>query len=224
MQPYFLPYIGYWQLIDAVDIFVIYDDVNFIKKGYINRNSILVGEKLHKFTLELKEASQNKLINEIKIGNNCNKLLKSFEFNYKKAPYFKSVFPILKDILSQDEKNLANFIAYSLKKISGYLDIDTKFIFSSEINKNNDLKAQSKLINICQSLKTQYYISAINGVKLYNKEKFKENNINLSFLDTKIIEYHQATNKFIPNLSIVDILMNNDKFIIDKMLKSFKLI
>jgi len=135
MQPYLFPYIGYWQLIDAVDTFVILEDVNFINKGYINRNSILVNGKSQQFTLELISRSQNKLINEIEIGNNSKKLLKTIEMSYKKAPYFKTIFPVIEDILNQKEKNLAKFIGYSLQKVSSYLEIDTQFIYSSNIKK-----------------------------------------------------------------------------------------
>lgn len=224
MQPYFLPYIGYWQLIDVADTFVIYDDVNYINKGYINRNSISSNGKLQKFTLELIGASQNKLINEIEIGSNCLKLLKTFELNYKKAPQFKNVFPIFEDILNQKEKKLSKFIEFSLIKVSNYLGINTKFIFSSEIDKDNTLKAQSKLIDICQKLKARFYISAINGIKLYDKKKFQENNISLSFLDTEIIKYQQSRDKFLSHLSIIDVMMYNDISNIKKMLKKYKFV
>ena len=91
MQPYLFPYIGYFQLINAVDTFVVYDDVNYIKKGWINRNSILVNEKPFLFTVDLKEVSQNKLINEITIDENSNwkkNILRTIELSYKKAPFF----------------------------------------------------------------------------------------------------------------------------------------
>ncbi len=113
MQPYLFPYIGYWQLIKAVDTFVIFDDVNYINKGYINRNSILISGKSQKFTLELVSASQNKLINEIEVGNNSKKLLKTIEMAYKKAPYFYDVFLMIEDILNNKEKNLAKLKGYS---------------------------------------------------------------------------------------------------------------
>ncbi|WP_277640152.1 WbqC family protein [Wolinella succinogenes] len=209
MQPYLFPYIGYWQLINAVDTFVIYDDVNYINKGYINRNSILINGKSQQITLELIGASQNKLINEIEVGNNSQKLLKTIEMSYKKAPFFEIVFPIISDILNQKEKNLAKFIGYSLEKISTYLEIDTKFIYSSDIKKDNTLKAQNKILDICKRLNASTYINAIGGQKLYCKAQFQEQNIELYFLKTDIMEYKQFKNDFIPYLSIVDVLMFN---------------
>jgi hypothetical protein len=224
MQPYLFPYTGYWQLINAVDTFVIFDDVNFIKKGYINRNSILLNGKPHIFTLELIGASQNKLINEIEIGGNSRKILKTIEMSYKKSPYFYIVFPIIKDILDNKEKNLAKFIGHSLEKISNYLEMDTKFIYSSDIRKNNSLKAQDKILEIASLLKSTDYINAIDGQKFYDKERFSQENIQLNFLDTEITEYKQFENEFESHLSIVDILMFNSIEDIKNILSKFKLI
>ena len=224
MQPYLFPYTGYWQLVNAVDTFVIFDDVNFIKKGYINRNSILLNGKPHIFTLELIGASQNKLINEIEIGGNSRKILKTIEMSYKKSPYFYIVFPIIKDILDNKEKNLAKFIGHSLEKISNYLEMDTKFIYSSDIRKNNSLKAQDKILEIASLLKSTDYINAIDGQKFYDKERFSQENIQLNFLDTEITEYKQFENEFESHLSIVDILMFNSIEDINNILSKFKLI
>jgi len=224
MQPYLFPYIGYLQLLNAVDTFVIFDDVNFIKKGYINRNSILVNGKAQLFTLELIGASQNKLIHEVEVGSNSQKLLKTIEMAYKKALYFSDVFPMLEDILNNKEKNLAKFIGYSLEQVSNYLKVSTKFIYSSNIEKNNNLKAQNKIIDICKNLNARRYINAIGGQELYNKELFKENCIELNFLKTESIEYKQFKNDFVPYLSIIDILMFNSKDEIKTMLNRYELI
>ena len=224
MQPYLFPYIGYWQLINTADTFVIYDDVNFIKQGYINRNSILVNKKKQLFTLELIQASANKLINEIQIGRNRAKILKTIKQNYIKAPYFKTVYPILEDIFNQDEQNLAKFIGYSLQHISDYLQIETKLIYSSDIKKDNSLKAQDKVIHICKILKATHYINAIGGQELYSKERFKSENIQLNFIKTKLLEYKQFDNEFIPYLSIIDIMMFNDIHDIKMMLNSYELV
>jgi hypothetical protein len=224
MQPYLLPYIGYWQLIKAVDKFVIFDDVNYINKGYINRNNILVKGELYQFTLELLGASQNKLINEIQIGNNSNKILKTIENNYKKSPYFKNTFPLLEDIFHHPEKNLAKFIGYSLKRISNYLKINTKFIYSSEIEKNNNLKNQEKIIDICKKLNAKKYINLIGGRELYEEEEFISKNIELYFIDTKLTKYHQFKYKFQPFLSVIDIMMFNNNIEIIRTLDNYQLI
>lgn len=224
MQPYLFPYIGYWQLINAVNTFVIYDDVNFIKQGYINRNAILTNGKSQQFTLELIGASSNKLINEISVGNNKNKVLKTIKQNYSKAPYYNEIIIIIEEILNNEEKNLAKFIGFSLMKISNYLGINTKFMFSSDIEKNNDLKAQEKVLEICKILQANKYINAVGGQELYSKEIFRENKMELNFLKTKLVEYKQFNYEFVAYLSIIDVLMFNDKEKVIHYLNDFELI
>lgn len=224
MQPYLFPYIGYWQLINSVDKFVIYDDVNFIKKGYINRNSILENGSPHLITLELIGSSQNKRINEISIGNNSNKLLKTIRQNYSRAPFFKDIFPMLEDILNNEEKELSKFLGFSLVKIAKYLNIGTKFLYSSDMKNDKTFKSQDRLIEMSKILNATGYINSIGGIELYDKEVFSQNNINLSFLKTHEISYKQFNNKFVPNLSVVDILMFNSKDKIKNMLTQFELI
>ncbi len=224
MQPYFFPYIGYWQLIYAVDTFIIYDDVNFINKGYVNRNFILVNDCEHLFTLELVGASQNKKILEIQVGGNREKLLKTIVFTYRKAPYFEIVFPLLERILLNPEKNLAEFIGFSLLEISNYLNLDTQFIYSSRIDKNESLKGEKKIIDICKQIKSTQYINTIGGQKLYTKKSFLQHGIELCFMKSKPIEYQQFKDQFIPHLSIIDVLMFNDKTEVQKYLTQFEFV
>jgi len=224
MQPYFLPYIGYWQLINAVDKYVIFDDVNYIKNGWIHRNKLLLEGKEHIFNLIPFSTSSNKLINEINVMDNQTKLIKIIESAYKKASYFNNIFPLIIDIINYDNKNLAEFIGNSIIKISRYFNIKTDFIYSSEIDKNNLLKGQDKVINICNILNATEYINAIGGIDLYNKTDFYSKNIKLNFLKTHSFEYKQFNNTFVPNLSILDILMFNSVEDIKKMLLEFELI
>lgn len=211
MQPYFFPYIGYWQLISAVDTFVIYDDVNYIKQGYVNRNSLLInGAKLF-YTLELNGASSFKLINEIQVGKNRIKLIKTLEQNYKKAQYFTDVFPVVSDIISFQDNNLGKYLGNSIFKISDLLDLKPKFIYSSAIEKNNTLKGKDKVLAICKMLNATRYFNAIGGQQLYCKDEFMTNGIELNFIKTLDICYPQFSQSFVPNLSIVDILMHCGK-------------
>ena len=224
MQPYFFPYIGYWQLINSVDIFIIYDDVNFIKRGYINRNNILINNVKHLFTLALIKSSQNKKINEILIGENNKKILRTIEQSYLKAPFFHDIFPIIEDIFSNKEKDLSKFLGNSLQIFSKYLDINTKFEYSSMIENDKSLQAQDRLIEISKILNATDYINAIGGEQLYDKNAFSDAGINLSFIQTELINYKQFNNKFIPNLSIIDVMMFNSKEDIKEMLKNYTLV
>ena len=224
MQPYFLPYIGYWQLINAVDKYVIYDDVNFINRGWINRNNILLNKQQFLFTLSLSGASQNKLINEIAVGEDQTKLIKTFSTAYGKAPFFDKIFPIVKQIFAYNDKNLAKFIGNSIIQITDYLDLKTEFIYSSEIEKDCSLKGQEKIISICNTLQTTEYFNAIGGMELYNKDDFEENGIKLRFLKTQAIEYKQFNNSFLQNLSILDVMMFNSVEEINKILGKYELV
>lgn len=227
MQPYFFPYIGYWQLINAVDKYVIYDDVNFRKSSWINRNRILINGEARFINLKMKKASQNKLVNEIEIINDNSyneKLLKTIEICYKKAPYFNRVFPIIEEIINYPETNLAKSLEYSIRRICEYLSINTEIIVSSKIDKNNNSKAEDKIIEICRILDGNEYYNAIGGRSLYSYEKFLDNRIELKFLNTDLIEYKQFNNEFINNLSIIDVMMFNPREDIKNKLLSFKLL
>jgi len=224
MQPYFLPYIGYFQLINAVDKYILYDDVQFIKGGWINRNNMLLNRKKFMFNLLMLGATPNKLINEISVQSNQNKLLKTIEISYKKAPYFGVVFPIINEILNYGNLNLARYLGNSIIEICSYLKIETEIIYSSTIQKNNSLKAQDKVINICKSLQVTTYINAIGGQELYNKDVFNEDAISLLFLKSNLSSYPQFNNEFIPLLSIIDIMMFNSVAEIRLMLNNYTLI
>jgi hypothetical protein len=210
MQPYLFPYIGYFQLIDAVDKFVIFDDVNYITKGWINRNRILLNGKDFLFTISLKGASQNKLIRETDIDETDkwrNKLIKTFEAAYSKAPFYKEVSPMLNEILNNREDNLSTFILYSINRIASYLDIKTGIIPSSEPYGNQNLKGEDRIIDICLQEKAAEYVNPIGGMELYSRPKFQANDIQLFFLKTQLIEYKQFGKEFVPWLSIIDLLM-----------------
>ena len=224
MQPYFFPYIGYWQLINAVDTFVIYDDVSYIKGGYINRNSLLGNSNSQLVTLELIGASSNKQINEIKIGNNSQKILKTICQNYSKAPFFEDFFLVLVKLLSNKEKALSRFIGDSLIVISQYLNLDTNFVYSSDICNDKKLNSQARLIEISKLLNANYYVNSIGGTKLYNKDIFSENDIDLRFIKSDLISYRQFNNSFVPNLSIIDVIMFNSIDDIKLMLNRYYLI
>ncbi|MEK8180240.1 WbqC family protein [Flavobacterium buctense] len=227
MQPYFFPYIGYFQLLNAVDTFVVYDDVNFIKKGWINRNNILVNEKPYLFTVALKSASQNKLINEIELDDHSNwrtALLKTIHLAYGKAPFFGQVFPLIRDIIEQKGTNLSEWIVYSLQKISSYLSIETKIIISSEIEKDNSLKGQDKIIEICKKLDATHYINALGGLALYDKSTFSANQMTLQFIQSHPIVYTQFKNAFVPHLSVIDVMMFNAPEKVRQLLDQYELI
>lgn len=228
MQPYTFPYIGYFQMIKAVDKFVFYDDVNFIKRGWINRNQILSNDEKQFFTIPLIKASQNKLINEIQINiesKEYSKLTTKIQQTYNKAPYFKQVFPVLEEIFNKKTVLISDFAINSVIKICQYLEINTEFLISSKCSSNTKgMDRADRLIEICKGEKCNDYINAIGGVELYDKEYFKKNGINLEFIKPNDIIYKQFTNFFVPWLSIIDVLMFNDVEKIHKLLNEYQIV
>ncbi|MDR0221890.1 MAG: WbqC family protein [Lachnospiraceae bacterium] len=225
MQPYFLPYIGYWQLINAVDKYVIYDDANYIKRGWINRNYILLNKQKHLFTLCLCKASQNKKINEITVLADQAKLVRTFEAAYKKAPFFDVVAEMVFALLEYNDKNLAKLVGNSIIQIAEYLNMETEFVYSSELDKRREppLKGQGRIIHICEALRATKYYNSMGGRDLYDKEKFGSHNIKLNFLKAQPVEYKQFNNPFVPGLSILDTLMFNSVDEVKKYLNMYNL-
>lgn len=227
MQPYFLPYIGYFQLISAVDVFVIYDDVNYIKKGWLNRNNFIIQKIPKLLSIPVKKASQNKLINEILLlkEKEYQKILKTIEINYLKSTNYNEHFDNFKSIVFENKtNNLLEFNVNLIKWALKGLNIKTKFILSSDIPKNSNLKAQEKIIDICQTLNAKTYINLPGGKMLYDKKTFSDNKINLEFLESSSVEYkHYGINKFYQNLSFFDIKMNVESNILKTMLTDYKL-
>lgn len=206
MQPYFFPYIGYWQLINAGDEFVIFDDVNFISRGYINRNCILINGEASRITLNLSKASRNKKINEIAVDDNREKLIRTIDMAYRRAPFFEKTFPIIEQSLRQEEDNLAYFLGNILTNISKYIGYETRFSYSSHIRKEEGLKGQAKILSICEALGADEYVNPIGGVELYSREAFENRGVDLHFLETKP-EAHRLLGGS-PPLSIIDGLMH----------------
>lgn len=228
MQPYIFPYIGYFQMINAVDKFVFYDDVNFIKRGWINRNKILINGKDTLVSIPLIKASQNKLINETEIFFDTNmrkNLISKIENAYKKSPFYDEVIGLIRDIINADISNVGEYAANSIVSVSNYLEIDTKFHYSSILSpESKNLSRADRLIHICQILGVEEYVNSIGGQDLYEKKYFLENQIDLSFIKTIDFEYKQFKNPFIPLLSIIDVLMFNSKVETQKMLTNYQLI
>ncbi len=230
MQPYFFPYLGYFQLINAVDKLVFYDDVNFIKGGWINRNQILLNGSKNLFTVPLKSASSFQTINETLIHPELHlkwkkKFIKSLEQSYKKSPYFSSVFPLIQSIFETQYYIIADLTINSITSISNYLEIETVFERSSQqyaITKG--MEKAARLISICQLNNSATYINLSGGKELYQKETFKKQGINLLFIENELTPYPQFNSDFIPGLSIIDVLMFNSKEEVKKMLNQYHLV
>jgi hypothetical protein len=227
MQPYLFPYIGYFQLINSVEKFVIFDDVNYINKGWINRNRILLKDKEFLFTVPLEKSSQNRLICETNLFNDNKwkvKFLKTLYAAYNKAPMFKEAYTIIEQIINLNELHLSTFISNSIVQICNYLMIDTQIILSSKHYKTSHLNGQDKILEICRIEKASVYLNSIGGFGIYQKDVFEKQNIKLFFLKSKPAIYKQFSNEFVPFLSVIDVMMFNDKDKIAGYLSGYELI
>ena len=228
MQPYFMPYIGYFQMVYAVDAFVFYDDVNYIKQGWINRNRILINGESRFITVPLIQAGSFKMIKDTEIDyrrNELVKLLKAIELAYKKAPFFEEIFPLTAQILEKEYTNIAELAKESIVRVSDYLSITTRFYTSStDFPESRGLDKAERLQAICKKINAEKYINAIGGQELYSKEEFFKEVIQLQFIKSLPIAYKQFGNEFVPWLSILDVLMFNSKEEVKKMLTQFELV
>ena len=211
MQPYFLPYIGYWQLIGAVDAFVVYDNIKYTKKGWINRNRFLLNGKEALFSLPLRKDSDFLNVNQRYIADSFNRedLINRFREAYRNALEYSTFMPILEDIIRCPSENLFDYIRNSIEKVCSYLELKTPLIVSSSIDCDHSLKAAERVQAICKALGADMYINPPGGIELYSNEDFKKNGITLQFLQPALVEYTQDAMDFVPWLSIVDVLFFN---------------
>ncbi len=224
MQPYFFPYIGYFQLINSVDEFVIYDNIQFTKKGWINRNRILVNQKDDYISLPLKKDSDYLNVNQRFLSDTWSvdrkKMLNKIVGSYRKAPQFEPAYALLEKCLMIEETNLFDFIHHSLIETLQYLSISSKITVSSTIEIDHQLKSEEKVLAICKAQNATTYINPSGGIELYSKERFERNGIKLQFQQSNPINYVQYKNEFVPWLSIIDIIMFNDKLSVKQMLNN----
>lgn len=211
MQPYFMPYIGYFQLIAAVDQFIVYDNIKYTKKGWINRNRILQSGQDAIFSLPLKGGSDSLDVSERELADefNKNKLLNQFKGAYRHAPYFNETLSLLEDIVRYEDANLFRYLHHSIVKICEHLGVNTPIKISSDIAIDHSLKSQDKVLALCKAAGATTYINTIGGAELYSREAFGERGIELKFIKSKPFEYAQFGNEFVPWLSIIDVIMFN---------------
>ena len=228
MQPYIFPYIGYFQLIKSVDEFIIYDNIQYTKKGWINRNRILVNDKDQLITLPIKKDSDYLNVIDRELSESWDKdkkkILNVIKSSYHKAPYFQETYELISKCLNNEEKNLFKFIFDSIININEFLEIKTKMVVSSTINIDHSLKSKDKVITLCKARNASIYINAIGGMELYDKEEFKQHQINLNFIKSNPIRYKQFIDEFVPWLSIIDMMMFNSKEQTKEYLNSYTLV
>lgn len=226
MQPYFLPYLGYWQLLAAVDRFVVYDNIEYTKKGWINRNRFLRHGADAPFTLPLKKGSDFLDIRDRSLADDFNPatLLNPFRDAYRKAPYFEAVFPVVERIVTAAPKNLFDYLLHSLMATAAYLEIKTPIIVSSTVPIDHALKSGDKVLAMCGALGANRYLNTVGGQTLYAPDAFAAAGVELKFIQTRPVTYAQLGQPFVPGLSILDVMMFNSPDAVKRMLGEYDLL
>jgi len=230
MQPYFMPYIGYFSLIKHVDQFILFDTPQFIRHGWIERNKVLKpnNEPLY-IKVPLQKHTRDTQINKVVINNSENwkeKILAQLIPYKKKAPYYNVVIKLLQDIFEDETESIVELNYISLRKICDYLNIKTEIKIWSEMNIGiEQVNAPDEwALNICKALDIKEYYNAIGGNTFFDKCKYEKAGISINFIETESIAYKQFSNMFVPFLSIIDILMFNSMEEVKEMLDKYDLI
>lgn len=234
MQPYLFPYLGYFQLMNYVDKYVFCGDMQYIRWGWVNRNRLRIhnGQQTYFFTFPVAKDDHRKKINERyyrDLKRNCDKLKKSLYLDYRRAANFEEAYTVLEEAMCFQEDNVAYFNMNANYIIARYLGIETEISCTDTIKdeifwqKFIQLEREERVIYMCQYYNADTFVNAIGGIDLYHKSVFKDNGIDLYFLQMNDIVYPQSGDIFVPNLSIIDVIMRNK---IDKarsLLKMYQL-
>ncbi len=223
-----MPYIGYWQLIASVDTFVVYDNIQYTKKGWFNRNRILDGDHDRLFSIPIKKDSDYLNVVERYRSEDSDKeisrLLTIIKNTYRKSPNFAEAYPVIETCFLHPDKNLFGYIHNSIKLVCEYLDMTTSIVVSSHVDADHSLKGAQKVLAIAKATGADTYINAIGGMELYDKDAFKAEGVALNFIKSRPIEYKQFDKPFVPWLSIIDVLMFNNKEQVKQMLHEYDLV
>lgn len=227
MQPYFFPYIGYFQLMEHVDLFLLYDDVQYIKNGWVNRNRILHGTRPSWWTFPVGRSGHQELIcNKVYCNRarNISKLLKQLRGSYQKAPRFEEIFELTKTCFESGPEAVGEFNAVSLKKIARKIGIQTELRKTSALGLGLHLKGQDRILELCRRVGASEYVNPAGGRALYDDRSFQDAGISLKFLESQAEPYQQFGESHVPNLSIVDVLMFNHPRSVRNMLGQYRVV
>jgi hypothetical protein len=226
MQPYLFPYLGYFQLIKAVDVFIILDTVQYIKQGWINRNYILHQGRRKLFTLPLVRAGSFRPIMDKQIADESKsrkKILTLISDSYREAPFFQVVFPLLEEAIGAGERRLDLCLQATLKAVCGYLEIPTPLIPLSRLPLGDGYKGLERILALCRHFQATEYLNPLGGLHLYPSERFAREGVRVFFLKSIPLEYPQFGNPFVPQLSIIDLMMFNPRETLKTFLSAYDL-
>ena len=219
IQPAFLPWIGYFEIINKSDNFVFLDNVQYVKRSWVNRNYISQKDKKILISLPVKtKLKYYQKINEVELYDfktTRKKHLNTFTHVYRRSINFSNYFPFINEIYSNtNSNNLSDFLINSLIKISDLIGINTKFYKASQLNLKS-IEPNERIIEICKKLDVKNYFSGPSAKNYIDNKLFANNDIKLSFIKYKEENmYNQYQNKnFLDKMSIIDYIFNNKKIL-----------
>jgi hypothetical protein len=228
MQPYLFPYLGYFQLISAVDVFVLGDNLQYVKESWINRNRILMNGRDRLITFPLRKGHHVAKINERFLSNEfeqeSKRIVRVVQNAYLKAPCYAQVMPLVEELILHPEMNLSKYAEHSIRKICDFLDIRTPILVASDLAIDDVADKQDRVIKTVKKLGGDTYINFIGGLQLYDFDVFRKHRLTLKFHKISDINYRQFGDTFVPLLSIIDVLMFNSVDEIRKRLNCFSLL
>lgn len=209
MQPYFLPYIGYFQLLEHCDTFVLYDDIQYSKRGWINRNRILASGKPRTITLPLRRASDYADVRDREIASEYSPkaMMAVLRQSYCRAPFWTNYEQLLEGILRFSSRNLYEFVANSISAVARHVGIQTPVVTSSSLGIDRSLRGEQRVLATCMAVGATEYVNPIGGWNLYDDNAFAALGLRLSFLRSLMTPYAQFSFPYVEALSIVDTMM-----------------
>ena len=236
MQPYLFPYLGYFQLMDCVDTYVFCGNLQYIKRGWVNRNRIFTNmreSETYSFSFSVVKDDYTKNINQRYYSNlkeDGDKLKRILFQAYKKAVNFEETYGLVEDILSFQNDNVAYFNMNANYQIAKYLGIEAKITCADMVEDPvfqenfRQLDYEGRVIYICNYFREKTYVNAINGMSLYHRDYFAAEGIDLKFIKMDEIVYPQLSKQFVSHLSILDVLMHNSVRDAQSLLRRYQLV
>ncbi|GAA4018292.1 WbqC family protein [Hymenobacter fastidiosus] len=230
MQPYLFPYLGYYQLLNAVDRFVVYDDVQFMLQGWVNRNHLLVNGRSYLFTLPLEKVSSHRTVRATQVKNRLfpgwyAKFMRTLRQSYSRAPQVERVLELVaQTFVGARERSAAEVATESLRQVHHYLQLPGELVPTATTYQNAHLSGPARVLDICRQEGATHYVNAINGTRLYQRADFAVAGIELQFLQSAPLPYPQRQPGFVPNLSILDALMFNEPAAVRELLTQYTLV
>lgn len=227
MQPYLFPYLGYFQLIAAADVFVLGDDLQYVRSGWVNRNRILHNDEARLITFPLKKDRFQLQINQRQLcdhfSDEAERLIRLIAESYKEAPYFAQVMPLVERLIHFPQQNISLYAEHAIREMCAYLHIVTPIMRSSDLILGSPVDKQERIIRIAHTFEATTFITPEGGSVVYDRDHFARNRLLVRFFRMNPVEYRQFRQPFVANLSIIDVLMFNCVEQVQQMLTQYRL-